>query len=196
MKCLFGIYAKDSGKALADVIMLRDEPLPDGKPYEIFDPNAVWKRKVLENYEVFISESDDACYFSAYFVEFLSNRQCYSTAYASADYTYFLDSFSLCRPSERTYEVLQVFAFHYMVEFFRGGSYYLEYNFYSSFIRIGACHGQRNSLPVLIDAQYYELTGFGLARNQRSFNLDLCDRRFEGSPSYNFIHYCSSRVHS
>ena len=45
-------YAKDSGKALADVIMLRDEPLPDGKPYEIFDPNAVWKRKVLENYEV------------------------------------------------------------------------------------------------------------------------------------------------
>ena len=36
---------------MADVIMLHDEPMPDGKPYEIFDPNAVWKRKVLENYE-------------------------------------------------------------------------------------------------------------------------------------------------
>ena len=44
-------YSKDSGKAMADVIMLRSESMPDGKPYEIFDPNAVWKRKVLENYE-------------------------------------------------------------------------------------------------------------------------------------------------
>lgn len=44
-------FSKESGKALADVIMLHDEPVPDGRPYEIFDPNAVWKRKVLEDYE-------------------------------------------------------------------------------------------------------------------------------------------------
>lgn len=44
-------YGKDHSKALADVIMLRDEPMPDGKPFEIFDPNAVWKRKVLHDYE-------------------------------------------------------------------------------------------------------------------------------------------------
>ena len=44
-------FEKDTGKAIADVIMLHDEPIPDGKPYEIFDPNAVWKRKILENYE-------------------------------------------------------------------------------------------------------------------------------------------------
>ena len=44
-------FDKETGKALADVIMLHDEPIPDGKPYEIFDPNAVWKRKILENYE-------------------------------------------------------------------------------------------------------------------------------------------------
>ena len=44
-------YSKENGKAMADVIMLRSEKNPDGKPYEIFDPNAVWKRKVLENYE-------------------------------------------------------------------------------------------------------------------------------------------------
>ena len=25
--------------------------MPDGKPYEIFDPNAIWKRKVLRDYE-------------------------------------------------------------------------------------------------------------------------------------------------
>ena len=44
-------FDKATGKALADVIMLHDEPIPDGRPYEIFDPNAVWKRKMLENYE-------------------------------------------------------------------------------------------------------------------------------------------------
>ena len=44
-------YSKDTGKAMADLIMLVDEELPDGTPFEIFDPNAVWKRKMLENYE-------------------------------------------------------------------------------------------------------------------------------------------------
>lgn len=44
-------YGKDTGKAMADLIMLKDEEVPDGKPFEIFDPNAVWKRKMLENYE-------------------------------------------------------------------------------------------------------------------------------------------------
>ena len=44
-------FDKDNGKALADVIMLRDEKIPSGEPYEIFDPNAVWKRKILDNYE-------------------------------------------------------------------------------------------------------------------------------------------------
>lgn len=44
-------YGKETGKAMADLIMLRDEPIPDGKPFEIFDPNAVWKRKILEDYE-------------------------------------------------------------------------------------------------------------------------------------------------
>lgn len=44
-------FSKETGKALADVIMLHDENIPDGRPYEIFDPNAVWKRKVLEDYE-------------------------------------------------------------------------------------------------------------------------------------------------
>ncbi|HHW94544.1 MAG TPA: nicotinate phosphoribosyltransferase [Mogibacterium sp.] len=44
-------YSKETGKAMADLIMLRDEPIPDGRPFEIFDPDAVWKRKILENYE-------------------------------------------------------------------------------------------------------------------------------------------------
>lgn len=44
-------YSKDTGFALADVIMLKDENVPEDK-YEIFDPNNTWKRKVLTNYTV------------------------------------------------------------------------------------------------------------------------------------------------
>ena len=44
-------YDKETGKAMADVIMLKDEEVPGGDPYEIFDPNAVWKKKFLKNYE-------------------------------------------------------------------------------------------------------------------------------------------------
>ena len=44
-------FDKETGKAMADVIMLHDEETPSGDNYEIFDPNAVWKKKFLSNYE-------------------------------------------------------------------------------------------------------------------------------------------------
>ncbi len=43
-------YDKDTGKALADVLFVKGEPLPDGEPYEIFDPVETWKAKTLTNY--------------------------------------------------------------------------------------------------------------------------------------------------
>ena len=51
-KKLYRLYDKNTGKALADIISLHDEPAPDGNEYEIFDPNAIWKRKTITNYEV------------------------------------------------------------------------------------------------------------------------------------------------
>ena len=51
-KNLFRFYDKDTGKMLADVMTMADEEIEEGNEYEIFDPNAVWKRKVLTNYEV------------------------------------------------------------------------------------------------------------------------------------------------
>lgn len=51
-KKLYRLYDKNTGKALADIITLHDEPAPDGNEYEIFDPNAIWKRKKITNYEV------------------------------------------------------------------------------------------------------------------------------------------------
>lgn len=44
-------YSKDTGFALADVIMLKDEEVPKDN-YEIFDPNDTWKKKTLTNYTV------------------------------------------------------------------------------------------------------------------------------------------------
>ena len=51
-KKLYRLYDKDTNKALGDVITLADETIPEVDGYEIFDPNAVWKRKKLRNYYV------------------------------------------------------------------------------------------------------------------------------------------------
>lgn len=49
-KRVFRLYEKDTGKAIADVMALEDEELPNGEPYGIFDPDHTWKRKTIENY--------------------------------------------------------------------------------------------------------------------------------------------------
>ena len=49
-KTLYRLYDKSTGKALADVMTLDGETIPEEDGYEIFDPNATWKRKTLENF--------------------------------------------------------------------------------------------------------------------------------------------------
>ncbi len=49
-KEIYRFFDKTTGKAIADVITLADEEAPDGEEYEIFDPNAVWKRKKITNF--------------------------------------------------------------------------------------------------------------------------------------------------
>lgn len=54
-KTLYRLYDRESGKALADVMtvdgeVIEDSEGEDGRAYEIFDPNAVWKRKRLRNF--------------------------------------------------------------------------------------------------------------------------------------------------
>lgn len=48
-KKVYRFYSNDSGKALADVITLSDENIPDSN-YTIFDPNSPWRKKTLVNY--------------------------------------------------------------------------------------------------------------------------------------------------
>jgi len=51
-KQVYRFYDKTTNKALADVITLHDEVIPENGPYEIFDPISPWKRKTLTNYRV------------------------------------------------------------------------------------------------------------------------------------------------
>ncbi len=49
-KCLYRLYHKDTGMAMADVITRFDETIDENKPYELFDPEHTWKRKTVENF--------------------------------------------------------------------------------------------------------------------------------------------------
>lgn len=50
-KNLYRFYERTTGMALADYITLRDETVDDSDDIVIFDPNAVWKRKRLSNFQ-------------------------------------------------------------------------------------------------------------------------------------------------
>lgn len=49
-KKVYRYFDKDSGKAIADELCIYDEVVDDSKPRTIFDPSAVWKTKMLDNY--------------------------------------------------------------------------------------------------------------------------------------------------
>lgn len=44
------LYENSTGKAIGDVLLLENEDMPDGTPYEIFDPEHTWKRKTVKDY--------------------------------------------------------------------------------------------------------------------------------------------------
>ena len=49
-KTFYRLYEKDTGKAIADVITMKNEKVDDSKPYETFHPVYTWKRMRLEDY--------------------------------------------------------------------------------------------------------------------------------------------------
>ena len=49
-KKLYRFYSRETGKAEADYICLREETVDDSQPLTICDPDARWKRKQMENY--------------------------------------------------------------------------------------------------------------------------------------------------
>ena len=51
-KGLYRFYDEGSGKALADLVTLHEEDLPQGEDFEIFHPLYTWKSQTLKNYRV------------------------------------------------------------------------------------------------------------------------------------------------
>ncbi|MBP5617739.1 MAG: nicotinate phosphoribosyltransferase, partial [Clostridia bacterium] len=49
-KMTWRLFDNETGKAIADVLTLFDEVIDDTQPYEIFDPEHTWKRKVVTNF--------------------------------------------------------------------------------------------------------------------------------------------------
>ena len=50
VKIPWRLYDRETGKAIADVITLGNEKIASDEPYEIFDPDHTWKRKVLTDF--------------------------------------------------------------------------------------------------------------------------------------------------
>ena len=51
-KKLYRLFDKENNKAIADLIAIHDEVIDFSKPIELFDPETIWKRKVVEDYTV------------------------------------------------------------------------------------------------------------------------------------------------
>ena len=51
-KKVYRIFEEDSGKAIADLITVHDEAPDPEQPLELFDPDAVWKRKTIERFRM------------------------------------------------------------------------------------------------------------------------------------------------
>jgi len=49
-KQVWRFFDKENGKAIADVITIRDEVIDENKPYVLFDPEHTWKRKTVTNF--------------------------------------------------------------------------------------------------------------------------------------------------
>ena len=49
-KNVWRLFDRETDKAIADVITMHDEVIEDEKPYTIFDPDHIWKRKTVENF--------------------------------------------------------------------------------------------------------------------------------------------------
>ncbi len=49
-KCVWRLFDKGTGKAIADVLTTDSETIDEQKPYEIFDPEYTWKRKTVTGF--------------------------------------------------------------------------------------------------------------------------------------------------
>lgn len=49
-KQVYRLYSRETSQAMADIITLHNEKIDDTKPYEIFDPQNIWRRKTVKDF--------------------------------------------------------------------------------------------------------------------------------------------------
>ena len=49
-KTFWRFFDRETGKAIADLLSLEHEIINEKEPYELFDPDFVWKRKIVQNF--------------------------------------------------------------------------------------------------------------------------------------------------
>ena len=49
-KQVYRLYSRETSRAMADVVTLHDEVVDDTKPYELFDPEHLWRRKTVTDF--------------------------------------------------------------------------------------------------------------------------------------------------
>jgi nicotinate phosphoribosyltransferase len=49
-KKVYRLYDRENHKAIADLITIHDEYVDETGEYELFDPDAIWKRKTIANF--------------------------------------------------------------------------------------------------------------------------------------------------
>lgn len=50
VKNVWRLFDRENGKAIADVLSFDNETIDESKPFELFDPEYTWKRKMVENF--------------------------------------------------------------------------------------------------------------------------------------------------
>ena len=49
-KQVYRLYSRETSQAMADIVTLHDEVIDDTEPYEMFDPEHIWKRKTVSDF--------------------------------------------------------------------------------------------------------------------------------------------------
>ena len=143
---------------------------------------------ILKDKKILVSEADDGGNLSSSCVKSLSDGHCDCAANAAADDTNLLEAFKMCCNTERTNEILNGITLVKVIELFSCSANDLENDLNCSFILVGACNGERDSLAVFVNAKDYELTGLCLFSNKRCLDFHKCYRRIEDFFCYNSVH--------
>ena len=143
---------------------------------------------VLEDNEILVSEAYDAVDLSAQVVELLCDGVCDSAAHAAAYYSDFLQTFSVARNAEGSYEVVNELALFEVVQLFSRSAHDLEDDRDSALFSVKVRDSQRDSLSLCVNSEDYELSRFSLLGDHRSVNFHKSNCGVEDFLGKNLVH--------